>query len=225
MGAVIGDLLPLALGIAISAGPISEVILMLLTPRAGAAGVGFSVGRMLGIAVVTTIVLAITNGADLGGSSSEPSRAESWITLLLGVLLLGVGAFEWRERPKSDAPAAQPKWMAAFEKLTPMKAFALAFLFFVVNPKNVLLCMAAGVVIGDAGLGIRQEVVAVVVFVVMAASTVLAPVVGYALAKERVRNPLNELKLWLQQNNATMMAVLVLVIGVALIGKGIGGVS
>jgi hypothetical protein len=33
------------------------------------------------------------------------------------------------------------------------------------------------------------------------------------------------LKVWLQQNNATVMAVLVLVIGVTLIGKGIGGLS
>jgi hypothetical protein len=34
--------------------------------------------------------------------------------------------------------------------------------------------------------------------------------------------PLNSLRAWLTQNNATVMAVLLLVIGVAMIGKGIG---
>ena len=44
MGTVIGDLLPLALGVAISPVPIIAVILMLLSPRAGAASLGFAVG-------------------------------------------------------------------------------------------------------------------------------------------------------------------------------------
>jgi len=61
------------------------------------------------------------------------------------------------------------------------------------------------------------------VFTVIAASTVLVPVVGYALARDRMRHPLDELKVWLQQNNVTVMAVLILVIGVALTGRGLGG--
>ena len=44
MGAVIGDLLPLAVGVAISPVPIIAVILMLLAPRAGAASMGFTAG-------------------------------------------------------------------------------------------------------------------------------------------------------------------------------------
>ena len=37
--------------------------------------------------------------------------------------------------------------------------------------------------------------------------------------------PLDEVKAWLTQNNAAVMAVLLLVLGVALIGKGISGLS
>ena len=37
-----------------------------------------------------------------------------------------------------------------------------------------------------------------------------------------MRNPLDEAKAWLQTNNATVMAVLILVIGTMLIGKGLG---
>ena len=49
------------------------------------------------------------------------------------------------------------------------------------------------------------------------------PVVGYAVVKERMRHPLDELKAWLQTNIAAVMTVLLLVIGADLIGKGIGG--
>ena len=37
--------------------------------------------------------------------------------------------------------------------------------------------------------------------------------------------PLESLLGWLEQNNATVMAVLLLVIGVVLLGEGIGGLS
>ena len=60
-------------------------------------------------------------------------------------------------------------------------------------------------------------------FTVIAASTVAVPVIAYLVAADKMRGPLDRLKAWLQANNATVMAVLILVIGVVLIGKGVGG--
>ena len=61
------------------------------------------------------------------------------------------------------------------------------------------------------------------VFTVLASSTVVVPVVGYLSARDRMAAPLERLRAWLTQNNAAVMAVLLVVLGVALIGKGIGG--
>ena len=52
----------------------------------------------------------------------------------------------------------------------------------------------------------------------------MIPVVGYVVAADRLREPLAKLKVWLQDNNTTVMSVLILVVGVVLIGKGIGGI-
>jgi hypothetical protein len=52
---------------------------------------------------------------------------------------------------------------------------------------------------------------------------VLAPVVGDLVARERMARPLDELKGWLVANNATVMSLLLLVIGVTVLGKGLGG--
>ena len=222
MGAVIGDLLPLAVGVAISPVPIIAVILMLLAPRAGRASAGFGVGWLLGIVVVTTVVVLVTGGAGGGTSSGEPSAVVSWIKLLLGVALVGVGVKQWRERPKPGDEAPLPKWMTAIDKITPVRATALGFALSALNPKNLLMCIAAGVTIGGAGLAEGGAITAVAVFTVIAASTVLVPVLAYALARKRMQHPLDELKTWLQANNTAVMSVLLLVIGVALFGKGLG---
>ena len=222
MGAVIGDLLPLAVGVAISPVPIIAVILMLLAPRAGRASAGFGVGWLLGIVVVTTVVVLVTGGAGGGTSSGEPSAVVSWIKLLLGVALVGVGAKQWRERPKPGDEAPLPKWMTAIDKITPVRATALGFALSALNPKNLLMCIAAGVTIGGAGLAEGGAITAVAVFTVIAASTVLVPVLAYALARKRMQHPLDELKTWLQASNTAVMSVLLLVIGVALFGKGLG---
>jgi hypothetical protein len=77
------------------------------------------------------------------------------------------------------------------------------------------------VIIGGANLSLGDVVVIIVIFVLIAGCSVLIPVVGYLIASARVAGPLDRLRGWLVDNNATIMAVLLLVIGVAVIGKGI----
>ncbi len=221
MGPVIGDLLPLAVGVAISPVPIIAVILMLLAPKAGAASAGFALGWVVGIVVATVLFIFLTSSTS--NSNGEPSDAASWIKLVLGLLLLLFGAKQWRDRPTAGADVPLPKWMAAIDQVTPLKALGLGALLSGVNPKNLLLCGGAGATIGAAGLDTGDQTICIAVFTTIAASTVLIPVIGYAVAKERLREPLQHLKVWLQANNATVMAVLILVIGVALFGKGLGG--
>jgi len=219
MGAVIGDLLPLAVGVAISPIPIIAVILMLLAPRAGAASMGFTLGWTIGIVIVTVVVTV------LGAGSGGGSETGDWIKLGLGVLLLLVAARQWRSRPAAGETAPLPAWMSAIDRMTPVKATGLGTLLSAVNPKNLLLCIAAGVSVGSAGLSAGDATVAIAVFVVLAASTVLVPTIGYAVAQQAMRPRLEGLRTWLEAHNAAVMTVLLLVIGAALIGKGLGGVS
>jgi threonine/homoserine/homoserine lactone efflux protein len=223
MGTVLGDLLPLAVGVAVSPVPIMAVILMLLAPRAGAASVGFAIGWILGIVAVTVVTLLLTSGTDVGGDDAGPSTGASWLKLLLGLALLGVGVKQWRGRPKPGQDVALPKWMAAIDHVTPVKALGLGVALSAVNPKNLLMTVSAGVTITDGALDTGQQVAAVAVFTALAASTVVLPVLAYVVAKDRMRRPLEDLRVWLQANNATVMSVLILVIGVTQIGKGLGG--
>src|SRR3954453_7637759 len=102
MGPAIGDILPLALGVAISPIPIIAAILMLLSPKARVTSVGFLLGWLLGIIVAVTVFTLLarvlpTNDPD----ASQPVHAVIQLVLGAGLLLLAVG--EWRKRPKAGA--------------------------------------------------------------------------------------------------------------------------
>lgn len=217
MGAVIGDLLPLAVGVAISPIPIVAAILMLLSANAGGTSVGFGVGWVVGILVATGIFVLLSGTIDTSGGGG--STSVSWIKVVLGVLLIGLAAKQWRDR----ADTTPPKWMQAIDRLTLPKAAGLGVVLSAVNPKNLLLCVSAGVVIGTGGLDAGGDVVALIVFTLLAAATVLIPVIGYAVAADRLRGPLAGLKDWLQANNHQVMAIVLLVMGAAVVGKGLGG--
>ena len=112
--------------------------------------------------------------------------------------------------------------MAAIDQMTTGRGFVLGFLLSAVNPKNLLMAVGAGVIIGTGGLTVGEAAIVILVFVLIAACSVAIPVIAYLVASKRMAGPLESLRGWLVQNNATVMAVLLLVIGVVVIGKGIG---
>jgi hypothetical protein len=143
------------------------------------------------------------------------------IKLLLGAGLLLLAVRQWRSRPKPGQEAALPAWMGAIDSMTTLRGLLLAFALAAVNPKNLLLAAAAGVSLGAAGLTAGATAGAIAVFTLIAALSVALPVVAYLVASDRMRGPLQGLRAWLVQNNAAVMAVLLLVIGVVLIRDGI----
>jgi len=224
MGATIGELLPYAIGIAISPVPIIAAILMLLSQQAAKTSTAFLIGWVAGIVVVTVVVLLLVGEAG-DSDDGKPSTLSSILKLAIGALLVLMALKQWRSRPKAGETGEMPKWMGAIESFTFGKALGLGFLLSGINPKNLLMCLAAGTTIGAAHLSTGDDIVVVAVFTVLAASTVAIPVIGFLVASSRMEAPLNDLRGWLTQNNAVVMGVLLLVIGVDLIGKGITGLT
>jgi threonine/homoserine/homoserine lactone efflux protein len=221
MGAVIGEILPLAVGIAISPIPIIAVILMLLSPHAKGTSLGFMIGWIAGI-VVAIVVFTLLSSVLPQDKEGGGSPVAGVIKIILGLLLLFVAFRQWRGRPAKGGEAAMPKWMSAIDSMTAGKALGLGFLLSAVNPKNLLMAVSAGVIVGGAGLTFGQAVIVIIIFVLLAGCTVIIPVIGYLVASARLAGPLDSLRVWLVDNNAVIMAVVLLVIGVTVIGKGIG---
>lgn len=158
MGEVIGEILPLAVGVGISPVPIIAVILMLGTPRGATNGAVFLLGWLAGAAIAGTVVLVIADA--VGIATGGPSKAAYVFKIVLGALLL-VGAFrQWRGRPKEGEEPEMPKWMQALNEFTWPKSLGLGALLSGVNPKNLVLIICGcrdNRTVGDLGRGTDRD--------------------------------------------------------------------
>jgi hypothetical protein len=220
MGQGVAEVLTFAIGVAISPVPIIAVILMLFAARARVNGPVFLTGWVLALAVVSTVAYVLADEGDVG-TSSGASDTVSWVKIVFGVLFLLLAARQWRSRPAPGVDPPMPKWMAGVNTFTPGKAFGLGVLLAGVNPKNLLLSVAAATGLAQLGLSNGDAAGSIVVFVIVGSITIAVPVVYYLLGGEHAKTELDAIKGWLAVHNGAVMAVLFLVFGVDLIAKGL----
>lgn len=224
MGAAIGDILPMAVGVALSPVPIIAIVLMLGTPRARTNGPAFALGWLIGLSIAGGIVLSLATGrAEDDGAG--PATWVSVVKLVFGVLFVLLAARTWRGRPRAGDEAVMPKWMQAIDTFKTGKSFVAGGVLSGLNPKNLALTIAAAAVIASAGISTGQEIGALVVFIVLGSTSIVAPLAIYFLMGERAVTILGALKNWMARHNAAIMTVLLLVLGAKLIGDAIGALS
>lgn len=224
MGAAIGDILPMAVGVAISPVPIIAVTLMLFSRRARVNGPAFLLGWVLAVAVVSGVAYTLADQAD-AATSSTAADTIAWGKIVFGVLFLLLAARNWRSRPARGTQPEMPKWMAGVDGLTPPKAFGLGLLLAGPNPKNLMLSASAGAALAGLGLPAGEAVGSLIVFIVIASLSIAAPVFYYLIGGDNAKARLDELKDWLILHNNAVMAVLLLVFGAKLIADGLPPLS
>ena len=217
----IGGLLPIAAAVALSPIPIVAVVLVLDSARARVNGPAFALGWVAGLATVSTVVVIVAGGAS--DSESTTATGVNWVQLAIGLLFIWLAAKQWRNRPRSGEAAEMPAWMATIDQISPAKAAALGVGLSAVNPKNLALTVAAAASIAEAGLDDADTVVAVVVFVVLGSLTVAGAVVAYLIAPKRAAAPLARVRQFMTANNATIMMVILLLLGLKVLGDALAG--
>jgi Sap-like sulfolipid-1-addressing protein len=223
MGDAIGQVLPMAVGVAISPVPIIAVILMLVARQARVNGPAFVIGWLIGLALIGVIVIGVLGG--VGGSSGGPATWVLWLELVLGVLLLLVALRQFRSRPHDGETTPTPKWMGAIDGFTPANALGAGALLSALNPKNLLLAVGGAATIAAMPIPTNEQAIAYIVFALVATIGVASPVVIYFALGDRAPAILDRLKGWMSQNNAVIMTILCLIIGVKLIGQALGGLT
>ncbi len=213
----VAEVLPFAIGVAISPVPIIAVILMLFSSRAKVNGPVFLLGWAVALAVVSGVAFLAGDAASEGSTTT----AASWSQVLFGALFVLLAVRTWSKRAPAGQQPEQPTWMAGIDSFSPVKALALAVLLAGVNPKNLLLAAGAGAAVAGLALPTTEAVVSLAVFVVLASLTIAGPVVYYLVGGAAARTRLDATKEWLALHNDAVMTVLFLVIGVNLVAKGI----
>jgi hypothetical protein len=216
MGEGASAVLGFAVGVAISPVPIIAVILMLFSRRARVNGPLFLLGWVFSLAVISGAAYAM---ADQGDAATDETTVDAvaWGKLVFGLLFLLLAVRSWRNRTMPGSDPDTPKWMAGIDDLTAGKALGLGALLAGVNPKNLMLSLAAGAALAQLSLTTSGAVWSLVLFVVVASLTIALPVGYYLVGGASARQRLDDLKEWLILHNSAVMTVLFLVLGVDLI--------
>ena len=222
MRAVIGEILPLALVVTLSPLNIIPSILLLFIERPVRTASMFLAGFTLGVAAVLGGLVAIVSSVNLAPGTGG-STAASVVKLLLGMFLLVEAVRKFRHRPRDGEAGELPKWMDGLTGFSPAQSLKAGAVLGVANPKNIVVALAAAMIVSAGSLTTAQQVVACAIYVAVGVLGVAAPIVAMLVLGDRSAEVLDGWKIWLRHNNPTVMAVLFFVFGVVLIGQGIAG--
>ncbi|QNJ90773.1 GAP family protein [Mycolicibacterium fluoranthenivorans] len=202
----------LALVIAVSPASVVPAILMLHTPRPLAAGWAFAVGWMLSVAATTWIFVEVAG--QLPDADGPPPPWIRPATMMLAVILILAGLVTWMRRGRSERA---PVWLRTLDLVTAPRALAAAPVLAAVNPKVLSACAAAGFSIGATTQTRLAQWGDVTGFALLASATVIVPVLSYAIWREHMSEPLRRLRVALERHNATILAVVLVAVGLMLL--------
>lgn len=223
MAAIIGHILPLALGVALSSVPIVVMVLILLSPRGRWSSLTYLIGAMVGLVGLTALFTAVASLLP-PVPTTQKSPLFATIELVLGGGLLVLAAIRWhsarRRRHEAATTEGPPAWMTKVTSLGPIPSLGVGFVL-MLRPKNLLLTIAAGVAIAAGNVPFAPTVVAIAIFAVLGISTLAAPIIFAVADPVRMRRPLEETRVWIEHNSATVTTLVLLVLGTVIIGSGL----
>lgn len=217
VGSALSALLAPAVVVALS--PFSIIVaavVLLHTNRPRTNGITFLAGRVVALAAVTA---AFDQAPRFLGGLDRP--IPPWLLAGVGAVLLASGGWLWIRR---DRFPTEPPWLTRLNDLTPAGSAAIGAVLVVSNPKMLAASAAAGLVVGTSSLGPAGAGLAVVYYSAVASSTVAAPVLAYVIAGARYDDRLTRLKEWIQRHNAAIGAVVMIVVGLALLVAALRGI-
>src|SRR5438874_3513707 len=144
--AAFGQLIPLALVVAMS--PLTiipAIVLVLQSDRARRTGLAFMSGWLLGLAGTTAVFVQLPRVLD-GLNRPAPTWA-AWVRIAVGIALVAFGVWRWMTRHRVSK---QPAWLNRLSRMTPAGAGAVGLGLILVNPKVLVMNAAAGLVIGTS---------------------------------------------------------------------------
>ena len=180
MWQALGGLLPIAVAVAISSVPITVTILILLSPNRNVAALPFLIGSVIGVAGV--IVLSMFLASTLPRPPRvRPDLASAALFIVIGA---GLGRARYRQPAAKFSKAERsgmPRWLSRVGSFGALVSFAVAVLLGF-RPKGLLLGMAAGLVLRGASVKGGQDVALVVIYTVIATSTIVVPITASFVA-------------------------------------------
>lgn len=219
----IGASLPLALAVALSPPPVIGLVLILSSRHGRRNGPLFAAGWVAGLAIVAALVVVVFGGADDPDSTS--STIADWVRVVAGAGLVVIGVRMWWTRPRAGDDVEPPGWMASLEGATAWSSLLLGLVLAGANPKHFVLTASAATSIVEAGVHGAQLAVAVAVFVLLGSCVVVGLTIVHLVGGRRAASFLDVVRQFMVANSATIMVIVLLVLGANVLGDGLAGLG
>ena len=220
MGAVILQLLPLALG-AISPVLILLMVLFLTSKGGITKSLAFIAGKYLTYIVWGFVFLGLMDKVSATGESGEPSTVSLVIKILLGGLLLILALKTYLGEDDPDAPP--PKLLASLDKMGPGKLFLVGILLSIIQLRFVALILAGVMIIATAQMPAGQNLIAILILALLMVWPMLIPVVVFLAMGDRREAALQSMDSWLDRNTRIITVVVLGAFGLILLWGGLSG--
>lgn len=219
---VLGDIVPLGLGIAFN--PIAAVlgILVLGQPDSRRNGLAFTSGWLAGL---TLLLLLSTRLAQLGAHlrRGDDTDLRDLIWIGVGVIFLIAAARSLRHRPLPGESPAPGRWMGVIAGGGVWRLLGIGAFLAIVSLRNLALVAAAASAIGEAELAPVELPLTVAAFVAIASLGILVPLLVDLFGGDGADARLARWGDWLRQHMALITGCVLLLLGLYLLGKGIQG--
>lgn len=209
----------LALGLLTSVTPWGIVaVIVLLGAKSGPRGaIAFVAGWVTSILLVGALVIGVYRGAHTNPGESATSAMLA-VQLALGVLLLLLATRKWKGRVAVDPTAAEPKWLAALDRMRPIVAVGFG-MFWV----NLVFVVDAALAVAAAGLSRTDATLAYLFYAVLSTLGVAAIIVVYYTNRASSERRLSAMRTWMTRNNTGIVAGVFAAIGAVFIARGLIG--
>jgi hypothetical protein len=214
----LGHLIPIAAAGALSTVPITATILLLLSPNQRRSTLPFVIGYVVGIAVMAVVFSLLAEVLPLL-PNRQPQAAVGTAEIVVGAGMLVLAVVQWRRRPR-DRAAAEPRWLKAVGSLGPWSSLGFG-LALCLRPKSILLSIAAGLAVRGGDLNAGEAAIAIAVYTLISASTVIVLTAMALLSVQRTRTWLERTRAWMALNGAIITVAILALIGLVVIGNGI----
>jgi hypothetical protein len=202
-----------------------QIIIGLLLLKSPNQGLFKSIAYVAGM-TITRLFQGLLFGLVLSNSTaltedSGKNPIISTLLLVLGILLL-IGAYKkWhREDDPDDSP---PKGLTMIDSLTPLRAFGIGLGLPLIAAKLWVFTLSALATIAAAQLGQPSSAIVYFLFILLAESLLLLPILVRILIPERSKYLLTQLSGWLTKNSRPITIGVSLVFGLFFLHSGITG--
>ncbi|GAB2598431.1 GAP family protein [Microlunatus antarcticus] len=217
---ILGALVPLGLAGAFSWLPVTGVVVLLLAGSGLVKVWAFVVGRIVGLALLT--IGFVAGARALPVPSSTPTMEGPVVAgaeTAAGVALVVVGVVTWLRRDRAR-DRGEPAWQRRLGDAS-VPAVLLTSLVVDLQPKGLLLGLSSGVVVRAGDLPFAEAAVAVLIYLALASSSVLLPVIATHVAPVRTERWLRLAQAWLAEHGSVLTAVVAALVGVVLVVDGL----